>query len=85
MRKVVLEEGPEVRGTSFVMRGKTEVGFGASLGGRAGEVGSGVKAAFSMESKAVKSAFVRTGVMRISSGAVEGFWTGLIRIVCSCM
>ena len=35
MRKVVLEEGPEVRGTSFVMRGKTEVGFGASLGRRA--------------------------------------------------
>lgn len=47
-------------------------------------MGFEVKAAFSMESKAVKSAFVRTGVMRVSSGAVEGFLVGLIKIVCSC-
>ena len=35
INKVVLGEGSEVRGTSFVMRGKMEVGFGASLGGEA--------------------------------------------------
>lgn len=35
IRKVVLGEGSEVRGTSFVMRGKMEVSFGVSLGGGA--------------------------------------------------